>query len=416
MTDHDNIFRLDRLNGWSYSANQPLRLLPSMADMMASCVDLDNTYNYKDAMSAHLLGLNISHRTSTEMGTQRNVEFDIPITLTHERMEYMRGQADTVGLRNYTIIYPRLSYESIWNEERCSFRASTSFLTSAADFLQLMPFVDNRNPLMVRENNPNLKQSWNYSVETSLSLRSRPSSQMLSLNASANIYGNQIANGFTFNPTTGVYTYRPENVNGNWDIKGDIDYSLPFGKEQCFKLENRASASFMHAVDMASVDGSSQSTLSKVNTTLVSDKASFAYSKNDLSMEVFGSMTLRHTVSALDLFKTINAADFNYGTTVRYTIPVLKLTAQTDITMYSRRGYGSSEFNTNDLIWNATVSRPFMKGKLIVYADAFDILHNRRSTQYAVNAQGRTVTWQRSMPSYAMLRVQWRFNYNPKRK
>ena len=24
--------------------------------------------------------------------------------------------------------------------------------------------------------------------------------------------------------------------------------------------------------------------------------------------------------------------------------------------------------------------------------------------------------WQRSMPSYAMLRVQWRFNYNPKKK
>jgi len=24
--------------------------------------------------------------------------------------------------------------------------------------------------------------------------------------------------------------------------------------------------------------------------------------------------------------------------------------------------------------------------------------------------------WQRAMPSYAMLRVQWRFNYNPKKK
>lgn len=71
----------------------------------------------------------------------------------------------------------------------------------------------------------------------------------------------------------------------------------------------------------------------------------------------------------------------------RYTIPLLKLTAQTDITMYSRRGYGSSEFNTDDLIWNATLSRPFLKGKLVVYADALDILHNRRSTQYAVNAQ-----------------------------
>ena len=116
------------------------------------------------------------------------------------------------------------------------------------------------------------------------------------------------------------------------------------------------------------------------------------------------------------MFTSINASDFNYGMNARYVFPLFKLTVQTDITMYSRRGYGSSEFNTNNLIWNATLSRPFMKGKLVIYADLIDILHNRNNTQYAVNAQGRIVTWQRSMPSYAMLRVQWRFNYNPKRK
>ena len=384
--------------------------------MMASCIDLDNTYDYKDATTAHILTLNIGQHRSTRKGTKRNVEFAFPLTLTHERMEYTRGRIDTIGSRNYTVINPRLYYESIWKEDRYTFRASTSYLTAAANFLQLMPFRDDRNPLMVREGNADLEQSWIYNVETSLAMRLRSASQMLSFGVSANIYGNQIANGFTFTPTTGVYTYRPENVNGNWDIKGDANYSISFGKEQCFKFENRASASFLHSVDIASVDGSTQAMLSKVNTTLINDKASFAFSRKELRMEAFGSLTLRHTVSALDVFESINAADFSYGMNARYTIPLLKLTAQTDITMYSRRGYGSSEFNTDDLIWNATLSRTFLKGKLVVYADALDILHNRRSTQYAVNAQGRTITWQRSMPSYAMLRVQWRFNYNPKKK
>jgi hypothetical protein len=239
---------------------------------------------------------------------------------------------------------------------------------------------------------------------------------MLSFSALTNIYGNQIANGFTFNPNTGVYTYRPENVNGNWDVKSDANYSISFGKEQCFEFENRASASFLHSVDIASVEGSTQAMLSKVNTTLVNNKMSFAFSKKGFRMEAFGSLALRHTKSVLGIFESINATDFNYGMNTRYTIPLLKLTVQTDITMYSRRGYGASEFNTDDLIWNAALSCPLIKGKLVVYADVLDILHNRRSTQYAVNAQGRTITWQRSMPSYAMLRVQWRFNYNPKRK
>ena len=416
VSDRDNIFRLDRLESWSMAANQPLRLLPSMTDMMASCIDLDNTYNYKDATTAHILTLNIGQRRSTEKGTKRNVEFAFPLTLTHERMEYTRGRIDTIGSRNYTVINPRLYYESIWKEYRYTFRASTSYLTAAANFLQLMPFRDDRNPLMVREGNADLEQSWIYNVETSLAMRLRSASQMLSFSASANIYGNQIANGFTFNPTTGVYTYRPENVNGNWDMKGDANYSISFGKEQCFKFENRASASFLHSVDIASVDGSTQAMLSKVNTTLANDKASFAFSKKEFRMEAFGSLTLRHTVSVLDLFESINATDFQYGLSARYTLPRLNTTLSADGNMYSRRGYGSSELNTDDFVLNASISQPFFKGKLIARIEAFDLLHQLSNTQYSVNAQGRTETWYRSLPHYVMAHLVYHWNKNPKKK
>jgi hypothetical protein len=415
-TDHDNIFRLDQLKDWSASAEKPLRLLPSMADMMTSCIDLDNAYHYKDNATDHVLTLNISQHEYTAEGIQRNIEFDFPVTLTHERMAYQRSGIDTVGRRNYTVINPRFSYESIWKDNTHTFRASTSWLTSAADFLQLMPYQDSRNPLMIRESNPHLKHAWIYSVSASLALRLPSSSQMLSFSAASNIYGNQIANGFTYDPTTGVYTYRPENVNGNWDLRGDANYSISFGKDQCFNLENQASGSFLHSVDIASVDGSTEAQRSKVNTTIMDDRASFAFSHKALRVEALGGVKLRHTSSAYDGFESINAVNFNYGAKARYTIPFLQLVAETELTMYSRRGYGSSEYNTDDLIWNATLSRSFIKGRLVVLADATDLLGNRRSTQYAVNAQGRVITWQRTMPSYAMLRVQWRFNYNPKKK
>ena len=382
VTDRDNIFRLDRLAEWTMEANQPLRLLPSMADMMASCIDLDNTYNYKDATTSHALTLNIGQRRTTGKETKRNVEFAFPLTLTHERMEYTRGRIDTIGSRNYTVVNPRLSYESIWKGDRYTFRASSSYLTAAANFLQTMPFRDDRNPLMVREGNTDLNQSWIYSAETSLAMRIRSHSQMLSLGASANIYGNQIANGFTFNRITGVYTYRPENVNGNWDLKGDANYSISFGREQCFKFENRASACYLHSVDIASVDGSTQAMLSKVNTTLVSDRSSFAFTRKELRLEAFGSLTLRHTVSALDMFESINATDFHYGLSARYTLPRL----------------------------NTTLS------KLIARIEAFDLLHQLSNTQYTVNAQGCTENWYRSLPHYVMVHLAYHWNKNPKKK
>ena len=84
--------------------------------------------------------------------------------------------------------------------------------------------------------------------------------------------------------------------------------------------------------------------------------------------------------------------------------------------MYSRRGYGSSAFNTDNFVVNAQLSRSFLKGKLIARIEAFDLFHQLSSTQYEVNAQGRTETWQRTLPNYVMLHLVYHFNKDPKQK
>ena len=47
---------------------------------------------------------------------------------------------------------------------------------------------------------------------------------------------------------------------------------------------------------------------------------------------------------------------------------------------------------------------------------AFDILHQLSSTQYSVNAQGRTETWRNCIPRYAMLTLAYKFQKMPKKK
>ena len=116
-------------------------------------------------------------------------------------------------------------------------------------------------------------------------------------------------------------------------------------------------------------------------------------------------------------FETLNAFDYRYGLSARYTLPRLNTTLSADGNMYSRRGYGSSELNTDDFVLNASVSQPFLKGKLIAHIEVFDLLHELSSTQYTVNAQGRTETWYRSLPHYVMLHLVYHWNrQNSKRK
>ena len=115
-------------------------------------------------------------------------------------------------------------------------------------------------------------------------------------------------------------------------------------------------------------------------------------------------------------FETLNATDFQYGLSARYTLPRINTTLSADGNMYSRRGYGSSELNTDDFVLNASVSQPFFKGKLIARIEAFDLLHQLSNTQYSVNAQGRTETWYRSLPHYVMAHLVYHWNKNPKKK
>jgi hypothetical protein len=415
-TDRDNIFRLDQLMKWSSISQQPLRLLPSLMNMLDSCIDFDNTYNSKYRILSQDMAISITWQRITSAGTSRRMELNVPLTLAHERMDYQRGQLDTLCHRNYSTFNPSLTYESTWKDDMRKFTASSSWKTKPADINQTIAFLDNRNPLAVIKGNPNLKQTWIYSADVLLTMRIKALSQMLSFSASVNAYGNLVTNGFTYSRQSGVYVYRPENVNGNWDTHAGSTYSISFGKERNFKFENSSNGDYIHSVNISAVDDASQGTLSKVNTTYLQNKASLTYSKDALNINLSGSIALRHTASNLNSFTAINAKDFVYGINGHYTIPHLNTTISLDGNIYSRRGYGSSYLNKDYFVLKAYISQSFFKGKFIVRIEGFDLLHQLSSTQYEVNAQGRTETWYRSLPNYVMLHLVYHWNKNPKKK
>ena len=86
-----------------------------------------------------------------------------------------------------------------------------------------------------------------------------------------------------------------------------------------------------------------------------------------------------------------------------------------DLTMYQRRGYSSSDMNTDELLWNARLTKRFFKGNLLLQFDALDILGQLSNARHYVNAQGMTQTFYNVIPRYCMLRLTWRFNKKAKK-
>lgn len=181
-------------------------------------------------------------------------------------------------------------------------------------------------------------------------------------------------------------------------------------------VENTFDGSFVHRVDHAMFAGETESRMNEVDDLTLHDNAYIQYNRNQLNVRATGDIRWRHSEGKMYDFETLNVTDFRYGLSARYTLPRIKTTLSADGTMYSRRGYGSSRLNTDDFVLNASISQPFLKGRLIARIEAFDLLHQLSNTQYEVNAQGRTETWYRSLPHYVMAHVVYHWNKNPKRK
>ena len=73
--------------------------------------------------------------------------------------------------------------------------------------------------------------------------------------------------------------------------------------------------------------------------------------------------------------------------------------------------------NDDNLVWNIRAERSFLpKSNLIVAIEGSDILGQLSNVQRTLNAQGLVETWYNSIPQYAMLRVIYRLNREPKKK
>lgn len=392
--------------------------LPSQIDMLRATTDPNNSYDselqtYKTGISLQIRRL--QHVPATRiMPFEADVDFlDLYLNITpmHERLNYRRGLLDTLVTRNSFRFEPRIDIRLFAKKDRhrpALIRLSHTEFN--APLVSLLSIRDDANPLVVRLGNPDLKAYTSQSKFEAEYKDIRSARHNFYVSGFYAYLHNKVSEAVSFNPATGVYTYRPESVHGSYDIKvkGGIFYTLDNNKY--WTVESNADALFTHWLDHMMLSGDTESHVNAVNTLTLHDNAYIQYNKGALNIRATGDIRWRHSEGKMYDFETLNATDFQYGLSARYTLPRLNTTLSADGNMYSRRGYGSSELNTDDFVLNASISQPFLKGKLIARIEAFDILHQLSNTQYTVNAQGRTETYYRSLPHYVMAHLVYHWN------
>lgn len=416
-------FNLMRIDAHDYPYHPDTLLLASQIDALTAITDFNNSYDSRTNVAENTVGISFSGKGKYKMAPnspltiiyQRwNVGISVPIR--HESLDYQRGRLDTLARQNTLFVNTSASFRHASEDGKHDLRVHAAHKRSAVSLSDRITYRDDSQPLVVKLGNPDLKSFVTSNFGIDYSNKAGRNQQQWHVGTSADIYHRQTAQSASYDPASGVYTYQPMNVRGAYRLNAKFDISRAIDKNRYLTWQTNADAGYHHSIDHAMLAGMTASEENVVNTLTLHDEAYIQYNKGTLNIRATGDIRWRHSEGKMYDFETLNATDFQYGLSARYTLPRLNTTLSADGNMYSRRGYGSSELNTDDFLLNASISQPFFKGKLIARIEAFDLLHQLSNTQYTVNAQGRTETWYRSLPHYVMAHLVNHWNKNPKKK
>ena len=409
----DNLFVLSNLEGWKLQDSAAINLLPSNKEVLWRAYDPVNS-SYSNLRKQENV-----FTPALKWNKSQSIPFDItlsvPLYFLNEKLDFRRDVLDTLAHRNMFVVNPSLRLKhSKW-------MAQVGLNSSTPGLKYLMPYRDSRNPLNIVENNPNLKNNRKVNARMELKHKLRKNEASKSGDSSAllssefDYHINSVAQGFTYNPQTGAYTFRPENVKGNWSWNTAYDLTLPVGNNQRWWIDSKTKADAWHSVDYASQSGVEESRLNKVETVNLKEWVKVRYVGKATKVGVLGDISWRRTWGHRPAQESFSAFDYRYGLTVNHRLERLGTTFDLDACMFSRRGYVNAAMNKDEFVVNAAVSQPILHGKVVMTLEAHDLFNQISNTAYEVNAQGRTESWYRVTPNYVMLHLVYRWNRNPKK-
>ena len=279
--------------------------------------------------------------------------------------------------------------------------------SSQPSMTNLLDITDNTNPLYITQGNPNLKPSFTTNFNLNFSTYNVDKQNSFTTWFSYRTTSNSISNRVEYNPATGGQTTRPENINGNWNVNGNIggNITLP---DQRFTINSSTGVSYSNQVGY--LFQNMQTMKATTKQIVPSERLSASFRDEKVELTLSGDVNLNHSRNDKRPTGNMDTWNFNYGMNGNFTLPY-NFRIAFDIFNSSRRGYEDATYNTDELIWNAEIQKSFLKNKAaILSVQFFDILGNRKNYSRWISATSRSNTEYDVINQYFMLHFTYKLN------
>ncbi len=398
MDDGSHPFDLYRISAANY------RQWPSVSQPdVEQCNYTTNTYQNHDIR----LQLRIN-RTLYRLTIGANVQPQV------NRVDY------TKGLKHYDVgqsvvnASPTINFRYRFSrQEQVDFRYNGS--TGQPGITDLIPdTLSNADPLNIRLGNPELKPSFTHNIQANYR-RSVPDKQRSSaVNFQFRTTQNSTTNRTEYNDVTGGRISKPVNINGNWNGSVNYNFNTAMGEARYWYINTSTNGSLTNAVSYVYQSYSQQTVRNRTRGTNVSENLRLTYrreweSEYRLEANLNSGVHYNHSRSTNSSATNLDTYNFSYGGSASIRFP-WGMSFSTDVNQHCRRGYNDESMNTNELIWNATLSQRLLRQKtLTLSVRAIDILNRRDNVYRNVSATSRSDSRTESIHSYVLFSVNWRF-------
>lgn len=297
-------------------------------------------------------------------------------------------------------ILPFLSYMYRFSENS---RYTFSYYTFANQptINQLQPVQDNTNPNRVIVGNTALKPSYNNHFEMSYNVYKPITGRYVWANVNFDLVNNAFANSSNFD-SIGRTVSQTINVDGNYNGNFYVGAGLPV-LGGLIKFDPNVYGNYNNYSNF--VNGAENKTqASSLNVGL-----DISLQTDSIEFSIGGNYNWNQTQSSLNPNSNKPYSSQYLSADFRWILP-LKFVFETDAeyTINSQRTQG---YNINYVIWNAKLSKAFLKNENLILAfEANDMLNQNISTNRSIQDNSITDTKTNVISRYFLLRATFKFN------
>ena len=359
---------------------------------------------------------NMDHDVTAQLRFVRekyNMNAGFSLLPQHSKMKYhyMGHNIDTTRtVFNFT---PTMNFRYRWSKQT-SLRINYRGRSNQPSMTDLLDIKDDSDPLNVKMGNPGLKPTFNNSLNVQFQDFNVDRLQNISANLRFNSTLNSIVNKITYNEETGGRESKPTNLDGwwsNWSTSAGIAYNTALPNQR-YKVSSSTNANYNYQEGyVRTATAAGEFPLTATRSVTLSERLSGTYQNDWFEITLQGSLNYNRARNDLQPTANLDTYTFSYGPSTNIQLPWWNVKISSDIGMNSRRGFSDPEFNTDELIWNAQVSKSFLaQNAATISVQFYDILGQQSNVSRVVNATMRSDTWYNTVNSYFMVHFIYKLN------